>query len=86
MTLILVMKPVKAGGPRMVAKSKLGPYGVGPCGPPWALMGCALTGVPLALVGWALMAPPGLLWAGRCGPGIYGPLGLLAPPGPLWGG
>ena len=45
-----------------------GPYGPGPDGPPWALMG-------RALVGAALMAPPGPLWAplgpygsGPCGP------------------
>ena len=50
----------------------LGPYGPGPYGLPWAL------------VGWALVGPLGPLWAGPlwapCGPGLYGPLG------PLWAG
>ena len=42
--------------------ASLGPYGPGPCGlgpygPPWALMG-------RALMGRSLMGPPGPLWAG----------------------
>ena len=45
---------------------------VGPCGPPWALLGRALVG-PCALVGC-----PGLLWAG--------PLLAVGPPGPLRAG
>ena len=51
---------------------------LGPYGPPWAL------------VGRALMGPPGPLWAGPLwaprgpyGPGPYGP-GPCGPPGPSW--
>ena len=36
-----------------------GPFGPGPYGRPWALMGRALIGLP-----WALMGLPGPLWAG----------------------
>ena len=50
----------------------LGPTGLGPCGPPWVLMGRAL------------MAPPGPLWTrplwavpGSYGPGPYGPTWAL---------
>ena len=42
----------------------LGPYGPGPYGPPWALMGRALMGL-------ALMGPLGPYGPGPNGPGIY---------------
>ena len=58
---------------------------LGPCGPPWALVGPPGTlwagplwaeplWAGLALVGRALVGPPGPLWAplGACGPGPCG--------------
>ena len=48
--------------------ASLGPYGPGRYGLPWALMGRALMGL-------ALMAPPGSLWAGPSWA-----------PGPSWAG
>ena len=44
----------------------LGPYGPGPYGLPWALMG-------RALMGRALMGPPGPSWAGP----LWAPLGSV---------
>ena len=48
----------------------VGPYGLGPCGPPVPL------GAPWAFAGWALVGPP---WAlmGRALVGLPGPLGSV---------
>ena len=62
-----LMGPLGPYGPR---PHGLGPCGLGPYGPPWAPLGRALIGLPLA------QGLPGLFWAGH----------LLGLPGRLWAG